>query len=417
MEKQKYEKGTYITLFNSYSKNESINNKFRNQKNQNTSPNRKNIFKTIESYSLLHNKKLRQIKFPSIKFSNKNIISSLFDSEHKSLKKISKKNLLDISNKNNPNIDYMISKIKKRKNKMNKKNKYLQININSHSFDKINRKNKSNKSNSSSAIKRKNEINKLHVVKSATTIKKLYINNLEFNIRKQKSNIRNISPKNNSYKLENSFSAKSQHIYSPKGYHKRVLSNLESFRKKEKQLERSKKQLYVYSLKQFSPRLLRQNDKNENMKNNINNDNNINRRNERTKLQTFIFKNKAIPYADKIDLKQIKTYLPPIKLGCRYSIQEKSSEVIKREEFNEAINKIINENKKKHKNKINLTKKDILIKIRNRNLKFCDFRVHKTEEDVSNTKNKIIKNYNNLKLSLNQFDNWNSPENSDNLFG
>ena len=76
MEKQKYEKGTYITLFNSYSKNESINNKFRNQKNQNTSPNRKNIFKTIESYSLLHNKKLRQIKFPSIKFSNKNIISS-----------------------------------------------------------------------------------------------------------------------------------------------------------------------------------------------------------------------------------------------------------------------------------------------------------------------------------------------------
>ena len=93
-----------------------------NSNNQNTSPNRKNIFKTIESYSLLHNKKLRQIKFPLIKFSNKNIISSLFDSEHKSLKIISKKNLLDISNKNNPNIDYMISKIKNRKNKMNKKN-------------------------------------------------------------------------------------------------------------------------------------------------------------------------------------------------------------------------------------------------------------------------------------------------------
>ena len=81
------------------------------------------------------------------------------------------------------------------------------------------------------------------------------------------------------------------------------------------------------------------------------------------------------------------------------------------------MDKIIKEkNNHSHKNKINLTKKDILKKFRKRNLQFCNNRIHKTERDVYMTKNKIIKTFNILKLSLNQFDNWNSPENLDNLF-
>ena len=409
MERKKSEKGTYITIINTSLKNEKNTSLLSNQKNP-TLSSKKNI-NVIESYSILHNKKLKQIKLPLIKSAPKNINSFLFDKSSKLLKKIEKKNLLDKFNKINRNIDNITSK-----NKNNKKNKYLQKYFNSHSFDKLIQRQKSNKSNRSYSLENKNEINRLHVAKSAITIKKLHINNLVFNQKKRKIRGRNISPKKSGNILENSSSARSQHIYSPKEFQKRLLNNIESFKKKEKQLEKSKQQLYAYSLKQFSSRLLRKNDKNENIKNNLND--NKNKRHERTKLKTFIFNNKAIHYLDTLDLKKIPTYLPPIKLGCRYSIPEKSLEVIKREELNEAINKLINENDKMRKKyELNLTKKEILYKIRNRNLKYCDQRIHKTQENVSNTKNEIIKNYNDLKLSLNQLDNWNSPENFDNLFG
>ena len=411
MEKKKIDVGTYITSFNSNSKKENIKSTLFNRNNQN-SLSKKNIFNTIESNSILNNKKLKQIIFPLIKSTSKNIYSIISEKNNKSTNKIQKKNLLDNSSKNNRNSNNNM----KSKNRNNKKNKYLPKYFNSHSFDKIIRKQKSNKTNKSFLSKNNNEINRLHGAKSATTIKKYHINNLVFNKKKRKIFERNISPKKSGYILVNSSSAKSQHIYSPNEFQKRLLSNFESFHKKEKQLEKSKKQLYVYSLKQFSSKLLRKNDKNENMKNSI--DENKNKRNDRTKLKTFLFKNKEIPYTDKIDFKKVNTYLPPIKLGCRYSVIEKSLEAIKRQELNEAIKKIINEKETmKQKNKINLTKKEILYKIRNRNLKFCDLRIHKTEENVFNAKNQIIKNYNNLKLSLNEFDNWNSPENFDNLFG
>ena len=69
-----------------------------------------------------------------------------------------------------------------------------------------------------------------------------------------------------------------------------------------------------------------------------------------------------------------------------------------------------------HRKKLNLTKKEILEKFRNRNLQFCNNRIQKTEEDANDKKNKIIKKFDNLKLSLDEFDNWNSPENAENLF-
>ena len=135
------------------------------------------------------------------------------------------------------------------------------------------------------------------------------------------------------------------------------------------------------------------------------------------KIQNMIFKNKLIPYVDRIDIRKITTQLPPLVLGCRYIIPKKSEEIIKRREFNEAVDKIIKESKqKKQKKQLNLTKKEILKRVRNRNLQFCRNRIHETEEDVFIKRNKIITDYNALKLSLNQFDNWNSPENVDNLF-
>ena len=132
----------------------------------------------------------------------------------------------------------------------------------------------------------------------------------------------------------------------------------------------------------------------------------------------MIFNNKCIPYLDGIDIRKTSTNLPPINLGARYYIPKKSIEIIKREKLNEAIDKIIKENNRiVNKKKLNLTKKAILQKFRNRNLKFCNNRIHKTEVDVNGTKSKIINNFDKLKLSLNEFDNWNSPENIDNLFG
>ena len=277
------------------------------------------------------------------------------------------------------------------------------------------KKNKFNTLNTSPIKKEKNKASLIHSINSARTIKTLFINNIEFNQKDKKEKRNNISPNNSLNHLVNSFSSKSQIVKSSSNNKRTFKYILDEFRKKEKLLELSKKQLYVYSLKQFSPKLLRKKDKNENMKKDIypyRNDND-----EKYHIHTMLFKNKLIPYVDKIDIRKMTTNLPPLILGSRYIIPEKSMEVIKREEFNEAVDKIIRENSKiLHRKKLNLTKKEILKRVRKRNLKFCNNRIQETEKDVYSKKNKIIENYKTLKLSLNQFDNWNSPENFDNLF-
>ena len=415
METSRHSKGTYITSFEPGVKIHQINNILNNQKKLN-SPKKNNIFKTIQNSPFMHNKKLKSLIFPSIKRYPKNIISILFDLGQRRMNKISKKNLFQFSNNNNNNkIDRIISKNKIRRNNNNKNNNYLQIKFYSNSnYEKI-QKQRYNTLNNSYTKKKNNEIKKLHNVNSARSLKKLYINNIEFNQVIQKSRSNNIIRKKSIINLDNSHSNKSQIIhYSPRS-NKRMLSNIDSFLKKEKLLEGSKKQLYTYSLKQFSPRLLKRKYKDENNKKDIN----IYRNNrvEKGKFKTIIFKNKEIPYTDKIDLTKISTYLPPIILGSRYSIPGKSVEEVKKQEFNEALNKMIKEqNKIKYKDKLNLTKKEILKKMRNRNLKFCNNRIYKTKQDVYSTKNSIINIYNIFKLGLDEFDNWNSPENVDNLF-
>ena len=414
MENSKHNIGTYITSFESIAIIRQKNNILNNKKNLN-SPQKINNYKSIGNSCSMHNKKLRSLVFPLIKPSPKNIISIFFDSGHRRINKISKKNLLHITNKNKDTKDRITSKIKNHKNINNKNNKYCQIKFKSNSIDKIINKQRYNTINNSYTKNGKNEINKHYCINSARNIKKLYINNIEFKpiILKSRSYIITRKKPNNNF--ENSFSNKSLIINSSLRRKKRMLSNIEGFIKKEKILEGSKKQLYTYSLKQFSSRLLRKKCKNENNKKNIN----IYRNNrvEKPKFKTIIFKNKEIPYTDKIDLTKISNYLPPIILGSRYSIQEKSEDEFKKEEFNEALNKMIKEqNKIKYKNKLNLTKKEILKKMRNRNLQYCNNRIHETKKDVYSTKNRIINNYNILKLSLDEFDKWNSPENIDNLF-
>ena len=54
--------------------------------------------------------------------------------------------------------------------------------------------------------------------------------------------------------------------------------------------------------------------------------------------------------------------------------------------------------------------------IKNKKLIKCKNLIYKTKNNITETKDKIEKYYNKLKISLNQFDNWNNPENVDNLY-
>ena len=54
--------------------------------------------------------------------------------------------------------------------------------------------------------------------------------------------------------------------------------------------------------------------------------------------------------------------------------------------------------------------------LRNKRLLNCKKLIHKTKRNISFTKKKINTVYNRLRNSLNKYDNWNSPENADNLF-
>ena len=403
MYNKRNDNGTYITSFKSESKQFEEKNQINAPTNFNSLDKIKN-YKTIESSPFIHNKKLSSVIFPLIKqkHKNKNVISILFDSSRKSLNKIQKKNLLNIS------------KIKKRKNSNNKRKKCLQLKFNNNSIDKINKKNNLNTIDTSLIKKEKNKRSIIHNIKSAKTIKTLFINNLKFNQIKNNQINNSLSPKKSFDYLLNSSSSRNNKI----NLKKRFKSILDEFKKKEKILEGSKKLLYLYSLKSFSPRLLSKKGSKENNKIDNNLSRNNNYEHEKYKIHTMIFNNKCIPYLDGIDIRKTSTNLPPINLGARYYIPKKSIEIIKREKLNEAIDKIIKENNRiVNKKKLNLTKKAILQKFRNRNLQFCNNRIHKTEVDVNGTKNKIINNFDKLKLSLNEFDNWNSPENIDNLFG
>ena len=418
MNKQKNSNGTYLTSFVSETKRAEEKKILTSPKKSSSSRRRINNYKSNESSALMPKKKLPSIKFPFIKENNrknKKMISNLFDSSDNSLNKIQKKNLLNNSHKNNKKIIAMISKLKKGNSPKNKRNYFLQIKFNSNSIDKSIKKNKFKTIQISPIKREKNKKSLNHNVKSAKNLKTLFINNIEFNKKNKIEKRNNISPKNSLNYLVNSFSSKSQIIKSSSSNKKKFKSILDEFRQKEKLLEQSKRQLYEYSLKRYSPRLLRKKGKNEITKKDIYSFRNNN--DEKYKIKTMIFKNRIIPYADRINIGKNISKLPPLKLGSRYIIPKKSLEVLKREEFNEAINKIIKENNKsRKKKKLNLTKKEILNRVRNRNLKFCNNRIRQTEEDVNIKKNKIIENYNTLKLSLNQFDNWNSLENVDNLF-
>ena len=232
------------------------------------------------------------------------------------------------------------------------------------------------------------------------------INKVECNL-----NLSNLNNKSNNNRFNNS-STKIQILKQKIFNQEQGAFSFAQFLKKELKME-EKIKLYPTFLQRYSPRLLRR--KNNKIFNYRNNNNTI-INNDEYKIRTSNFKNQTIPYLDKIDVRKISSILPPIVLGSKYNLPEKTEEDIRRENFYKEIARIERERKKVKTKDKKITKKDMLKILQKRKLINCKQHIYRTRKNKHDTKIKIDIFYNKLKKSLNQFDDWNDPENVDNLY-
>ena len=357
----------------------------------------KKILQTIEHSEPKRSKKIISLIFPIIKPHSKKNFQNLVSSSHKYLNsnQENNNNIGEIF-KSHKNISIELSKLRNRQ-----KNIYFK------NTKKINSVDNDSKNNS---------INKNYCVTSIDEANKLYINQVECNLNLDNSFKKENNKQNNKYNnlIYNSVSSKTHRIKQKIFNKENRESEVNNLVKKEHDME-AKRRLVPYFMERFSPRLLRKN--NTKTKNEINN--NINRRNnnnEESKIINTIFNNQTIPYLEKIDVRKKSLKFPPISLGSQYNLPERSEDSIKREKFYNEIKRIENERKKGKSENKNYTKKEILELLKNKNLINYNYLINKTRINISETRNKIDIFYNKLKSSLNQFDNWNSPENIDNLY-
>ena len=277
----------------------------------------------------------------------------------------------------------------------------------SYNFD-----NSNNNSNNSFDNDSKNNstINNNYCITSLNNQKKLIINKIECNLYldNNNNNINNKSPNRYNTLLCKSHISKANILRQKLFNKENGESNYKLFLKRELKME-EKLKLFPYFLKRYSPRLLRR-------KNNENKNKIYDKKDEYT-IRTVIFNNQTIPYVDKIDVRKKKTIFPPIIIGSRYHLPDKSEDSIKFEKLNNEIEKF-EKSVKKGKSIINkkINKNDILKVMKKRKLIKCKNLINKTKKEISDTKNKINNVYNKLKISLNKFDDWNAPENRDNLY-
>ena len=245
--------------------------------------------------------------------------------------------------------------------------------------------------------------------------KEPYINHIECILNVESDNK---NKKNNKYnRLFNSPSSKTQ-IIKQKLFNKEHGEHIfNKFLKQELKME-DKNRLFPLFLERYSPRLLRKrNTKCNNLKTNNYDEKRSEDIDDEYKIKNAIFKNQTIPYLEKIDARKQTTNLPPIIIGSQYNLPNKSEENIKKEKFYVEIEKMERENRKgKSKSNKKMTKKELLKFIKNKKLIKCKNLIHKTKNNITDTKDSINRFFNKLKTSLNQFDDWNNPENADNLY-
>ena len=390
---QKKENGTYIT---------GVIEKNEEEKKLNFSPKNspckssKKFSHTIEHSEPKRNKKIISIVFPIVRPHPKEKFPDLISSSQKYIKQKQENNIINGEIiKSQKNISEEISKLRNKQ-----KNLFFENTINKNTFD--------------SESKNNSSLNKNYCITSLNNQNKLYINqiecNLDFDTSLQKENIK----QNNKYKnmFYNSLSSNTQRNKTNLLNKENGVPKINKFLKKELILE-EKIRLVPYFMKRFSPILLRKN--NMKFKKEINN-NNRNNNNDKYKIRNAIFKNQTIPYVERIDVRKKSLIFPPIALGSQYNLPDKSDDYIKREKFYNEIKRIEEERKKRKSQNKTYTKKEMLELIKHKKLINCKYLIYKTRTNISETKNKINKFYNKLKTSLNQFDDWNSPENNDNLY-
>ena len=391
MNNQKLENLSYITEVKS--KNTDIKNIEYTPKK---SPDKKKVnmnSQTIQYSEPRRTKNIISIVFPVIKPQPRSRIMDLFSYSQKYL------NSKEEANKN----EQTYNKIKNISVSIPKLNKQL-VNFNSAKNNRI--------IDSSDNDSKNNSINNSH---SNSKVSNYYttsnnkqdlanINQVECNL-----NLSNLKNKSNNNRFNNS--TKIQILKQKIFNQEQGAFSFAEFLKKELKME-EKIKLYPSFLQRYSPRLLRR--KNNKILNYRNNNTIINT--DDYKIRTSNFKNQTIPYLDKIDVRKISSILPPIVLGSKYNLPEKTEEDIKKENFYKEIARIERERKKGKTEDKKISKKDMLKILQKRKLINCKEHIYRTRKNKHDTKIKIDIFYNKLKKSLNQFDDWNDPENVDNLY-
>ena len=394
MNNQNKENLTYITGVEELDEEEKSN---INSSTNSPIKNKKRNYKSIEHSETKTNRKIISIVFPIIKpTKNKDI----FSVSQKYMKTNSREtNVNDICYKSQKNISVSISNLK------NKPTKII--------YDNNNNKNNNSFENDS---KNNSITNNSNYCKTSIIVpNKLSINQIKCNLNLERVN-RNkklYNKLNNNNFLFNSPSSKTQ-ILKQRLFNKEHGESIyNKFLKKELRLE-DRMRLFPSFLERYSPRLLRKKNtkkrnKNVNFNENKNNDNEY-------KIRIGIFKNQTIPYVEKIDSRKLASNLPPIVFGSKFNVREKSEDSIKKEKYYNEIEKFEKERKKGKSEKKKMTKKELLKIFKNKKLLNCRNLIDKTKINITDTKNKINRIYNKIKLSLNEYDDWNSPKNADNLY-
>ena len=121
---------------------------------------------------------------------------------------------------------------------------------------------------------------------------------------------------------------------------------------------------------------------------------------------------------------KITTELPLMKIGSKYN--GPGTEIVKnekQEQFEEKLKQFYeNENLKNFNPKrkiVNLSTKsrdEIANIFKEKKLRKCNYLIERNNKNVNKIRDKINKDYNELIRSFNEYDDWDSPENKDNLY-
>ncbi len=131
------------------------------------------------------------------------------------------------------------------------------------------------------------------------------------------------------------------------------------------------------------------------------------------KIQKYNINNKS---GNQFEGNNLKTY---IKIGSKFSPEEKIKNLEERNEFYKKIQLLNEENKEiKEKKKLFHYKnfKEILNHYKNNRFDNCRKLIEQTLLDVKKEKNTIVKFFQDYKKVFDEFDDWDSPKNKDNLY-